>query len=1148
MASSEHPETPPATTGIQTPSGIQTPAETPPVALPPLPQKPAIAPTAFLRLRSGLDAPLVFATLLFAFLVASFPAVNSDFFRHAAIGRLLIHNEYRFGVDPFVYTAGDTYFVNHSWLFDLLIYGLYQIPSVQGVDAVVVFKAILTVLLAVVLLCAGRRAEQSLWIPVVCTALALLVVSPRLLLQSTCLSFLFLGLTVWLLAAVERGERRMGWLLPPLFALWVNCDAWFFLGPLALALYLLGGLIPTGQLAVPARDAAAGWWMLAVGVAACLVNPHHYHAFTLPPEFGLSAAGGLIERDPYFFYYFLSPLGKDYYRANVALSAAGLAYWPLLALGLTSFVFLFLSGQVPGRRLLLWSGFALMSLYNMRAIPFFAIVAGPIASLNWLDFAVQRLGAGPRLSRGWRSWSLGGRLLTGLLFLVLLIAAVPGWLQRSQPTFRRIGWNVQTDPSLEAMALTIRDWRTAGLLPEQPHWFNMNPEIANYLAWYAPGERVFLDQNLPECRETAQDYLDIRKGLEQMLPDSMPDEGDSVALKTDWRKILREKQVRYWIFDNSSQGKAAGVARGYLFSQPDEWVLCHLHGRVAVFAWRDPQQPAPDPSTGLQLDLRHAAFGSKAEPAPPRGSQPAPPREWWQMCWDAWRQPNPPPSSDREVISLYDTRFQTAEIQQHNDKFSRIWQRGVAASVVAGSLPHGPIPSGLLAWSWSCTYHDLFPPQAEHQPSRQPYKADESAMQARYYYVNSRFIEPPSLYLALRAARRALAGDPEDGLTYFRLAQIYQRLRELPQERNLQGPALQVPTLRRTQIAGALHNYLLLQPDGNFAWQAHMALYSMFEPRPGQPGYIDAAVYHLRQALHKREAAGPLPGESHTKFKQALDQMNAGLTRLDGELESRLNRYEVNAAAKTGLEKVKVALEMGLAETALTALGETDAEEAKTSAGVAIVKQVTDVVLDLGRLDKARELLPDLEGGPVMLEDVGRYVRLAAARGDYAEADRILDEAVQHPPARGDFTFATAQAIARVLLAEAQTATNTPRAPFLSPMLPSHFWVRRLRMDAIFTGLLVVRQRAEWSWTRGWLALEAGRCGEARKHFQTARDLTVPITAWAPEVDRLVAWVIPQQEMSRWQQQEMPRWQQLGYSHAILHDLSAYYLTWLEEK
>ena len=145
--------------------------------------------------------------------------------------------------------------------------------------------------------------------------------------------------------------------------------------------------------------------VLVVGLAACLLNPHHVHAFTLPPEFGVSPAADLIEHDAQFRVLFLSPLRSGYYEPYLGLSVAGLAYPPLVLLGALSFVF----GRAPWRRVLVWLGFALLSLYSTRAIPFFAIVAGPITALNWLDFAAHRLGRAPLTTPAWRRWSLGGR-------------------------------------------------------------------------------------------------------------------------------------------------------------------------------------------------------------------------------------------------------------------------------------------------------------------------------------------------------------------------------------------------------------------------------------------------------------------------------------------------------------------------------------------------------------------------------------------------------------------------------------------------------------------------------------------------------------------------------------------------------------------
>ena len=195
-----------------------------------------------------------------------------------------------------------------------------------------------------------------------------------------------------------------------------------------------------------------------------------------------------------------------------------------------------------------------------------------------------------------------------------------------------------------------------------PHWFNMHYEVANYLAWFAPGERVFLDQSLPYFRKAAEDYVDIRQALEHLVREQPGSDGVVMLANKDWQKYLHDRKVRYWIFDNKSAHKANLLARLILFTNPKEWVLCGLQGRFAIFAWRDPREPdAPDPARHLALDLKRTAFGPKAEPAPPVGVEPSPSGSWWETYWDEWWRPAPPLSLDREAVMLYDYRFQILE-------------------------------------------------------------------------------------------------------------------------------------------------------------------------------------------------------------------------------------------------------------------------------------------------------------------------------------------------------------------------------------------------------------------------------------------------------------------------------------------------------
>jgi tetratricopeptide (TPR) repeat protein len=817
-------------------------------------------------------------------------------------------------------------------------------------------------------------------------------------------------------------------------------------------------------------------------------------------------------------------------------------------------------GRTPWWRLLIWLSFALLSLYSARAIPFFAIVAGPITALNWLDFAAGRLGTTPRLTRGWRAWSLGGRLLTVLLILGLLVATVPGWLQAQPFEYHRVGWRVVTDPALEQAALQIKAWRDHGLLPAEPRWFNTRPEVANYLAWFAPGERAYMDHRLTECPEAAADYLSFREALEQQQADELAaEEGDTVSLRKDWRRILRKRGVRFWIYDNTALDRLEVVTLGELFGNPDEWPVCYLQGRIAIFAWKDkPAADVPDPSRGLRLDFARRAFGPGAELAPPDGPEAAPPHDWWE----AWWKPVTPPSVDKETAALQELRY-TFLAPRYRQDHLRAWQGAVATGAIGTSLPHGPVPGSLLALSWSATYHALFPPGAT-RPARQNLPREVPALQAEDLYNRSQAAGPTdALYLGLRAARRALRTNPDDAHTHLVLAQAYMRLDAEAQERAMKSLGTLPGEIRRTQVVAALQNCLRLNPSVPDAARTHQMLFLFFR----QQGFLDVAANHLREYLNLVRQEGPQPGQSAADHAKALDGISQELAKQDDKIQHALNQYQVDAGSRPPLLKVQTALQRGLAETALQVLDEATPGEVKGPNDLLIIAQLTGLLLDLGRLDKARDLLmPDLEGvrgQPVPPDYLSYHLRLAAAQGDYAEAERHLTDALNHawkdPQGRPEGTDAVLQvgfSLGRILLAEAQRAAGAPHAlgaprvpwvpnrvqdlfqrPFLGQS-PSEFWVRRWRMEVLQANLLIAQQRDQLQLLRAWLALESGHNDKARRDFQVLRESVVPSSRWIPEMDRLDAFLT---------QQDLQALHQINLHQNVARALAQHYLKWLEE-
>src|SRR5262249_6398275 len=124
-----------------------------------------------------LDRALLIVIAVLAFFLASFAIGNTDFWMHLATGRLLINGAYTFGVDPFAYTTSGQYWANHSWLFDLCIYGLASLgggpENLTAGIILVVAKAVVTVA-ALALMIAIHRPDQNLFVPAICAALAIL--------------------------------------------------------------------------------------------------------------------------------------------------------------------------------------------------------------------------------------------------------------------------------------------------------------------------------------------------------------------------------------------------------------------------------------------------------------------------------------------------------------------------------------------------------------------------------------------------------------------------------------------------------------------------------------------------------------------------------------------------------------------------------------------------------------------------------------------------------------------------------------------------------------------------------------------------------------------------------------------------------------
>jgi hypothetical protein len=895
-------------------------------SVPLAPLTPAVPSPATPQRRPWPDVVLAGLVLAFAFLAASFAARNSDLWLHLATGRAIAQRTNTFGVDPFSYTTAGVYWANHAWLFDLSLYATYSLVGGAGLVAV---KAGLLALLAWLMLRIARNGGPF-WASGGCVLLAVLAMSPRLLLQPTVLSLLLLA---GCLALLREGGQKM-WALPAIIVLWVNLDSWFWLGPLAVALYGVGERLSPPD----CRDKPGGspGWLLPACLLACLASPHHVHALTLPAELSPAVWRSGLRNDVRFAPLFDSPWRLAPLGSTGGYSLAAWAYFVLLALGMGSFALN--RAALRGWRSLVWISFAALGAWQARLVPFFAVVAGPITALNFQEILGRsgepsRSGSECRSARG----TYLGRASLAAAAVALLALAWPGWLQGFNRHDRAVAWRVRIDPSLQRMADSLKQWRQSRTLPAGARTFGLHPDVAHYLAWFCPGEQSFLDSRLPLFLGVVNDYEQLCLALAPTLAGNAP-------ARSRWEQILRDYQIAVLVHYDRDLRRLAPALR-QIVQEPQRWELLRVDGQAVVVGWKGADNR---PSGALAFDANRAAFVRQEEavPAPPADSMPRLPeaRSWWQRY--LWGTPES--TWEADAAAVYLQLFEERAPMQFRQQRRRVLARHAAALAGLPALSAGGVPPS-VAVTMRLVFDDVF--------------------------LSDLVERPPALpIVAVRAARRAIAIQPEQANAWLWLAQAYLALGRTTTESSPNARLSVLAEIRYIQTVTALVQAVTLDP--NLA-AAHETLALLFAER----GYLDLALRHRSALLRLTRRAGRLPGEEKDAHAARIERLEGAIEEMRREVEDAENRYAVGAVSLTGepLKRAYLALQNGLAGKAI------DDVLLRSHAdlyGVEGIRLLLELLLLTGRAREARELLDrkEMRANPAGL---GVYVLPAGHRWAY---------------------------------------------------------------------------------------------------------------------------------------------------------------------
>jgi hypothetical protein len=361
-----------------------------------------------------------------------------------------------------------------------------------------------------------------------------------------------------------------------------------------------------------------------------------------------------------------------------------------------------------------------------------------------------------------------------------------------------------------------------------------------------------------------------------------------------------------------------------------------------------------------------------------------------------------------------------------------------------------------------------------------------------------------SLYLAVRAARRAVAETPADKETWFLLGQLYFHLAWSTGDLGREQPFGHLALTRQAQAMAAVQRALQIDPDHERAHglMAELAQRAIFLPAAGtrSPGPLLLRRNLELELKHRREqvrcARKNAPAASGAAESRRLTEMEKQVQALAESVGQLRDRYEVTSVSKPTVVKGELALDMGLVETALQVfLGKKERAEKKSDAlGAASgPARIVELLISMGHLEEAAAaLVPEHRRMFGLLSALGVpawewfQFQVAAASGDYEQADEYLGRLAA--PSVESFSTPSgrlASAVGHLLLWDAPLAAGMPwqplrRHPFLVGLPSREGLLYQITNEAV--GLL--QRETDLLAVRGCVNLEAGATASALNQFR----------------------------------------------------------------
>jgi hypothetical protein len=216
---------------------------------------------------------------------------DPDIWWHLADARIFFDTHRFIHTEPYSYTVASQSWVDPEWLSEIPFWVVYRILGPVGVY-LATWIALTANLHFVYWRCYWRAKNPgvALWV----AASGFVLMTPNASARTILFGYLALSAELCILEAAERGcRRRILWLLPPLFCVWINLHGSWFIGLGLLVLYILCGMfgVDAGifqQQPFSREERNRLLSVLGASLGALIINPYGWRLIWNPLDMALN--------------------------------------------------------------------------------------------------------------------------------------------------------------------------------------------------------------------------------------------------------------------------------------------------------------------------------------------------------------------------------------------------------------------------------------------------------------------------------------------------------------------------------------------------------------------------------------------------------------------------------------------------------------------------------------------------------------------------------------------------------------------------------------------------------------------------------------------------------------------------------------------